>query len=120
MSDSLNFPVFSKVEHSVDTRAHGHASGIVVRCTEIVERRAGIRFHLLRLDLIAFLVCDHDEITVRIIYRDKRLRTGRKHPVHSIAHRRGYIYIFEKCEVREADLEIVGHPVPHIVHCLDS
>ena len=36
-------------------------------------------------------------------------------PVHSIAYARGDVDIFEKCKVRQADLECVRHTVLELV-----
>ena len=84
MADCLYPPVFSKVEHTVYTGAHGHASGIRVRHSKAVEGRSGVTYKLLGYDLLAVLVRDHDGIPVCIQFIFQMLFTLGEHPVHAI------------------------------------
>ena len=61
--------------------------------SKVVEGGAGIRFHLLRYDLVPVLVSDHYGIAVLVVFRDKGLGSAGEHPVHAVSNAWRYVYV---------------------------
>ena len=96
MPDSLYLVGLAEIEHTVEPRTHGEASGICLGNAEVAELSSGMRLHLvgLRIELIFGLA---------------------EEPVLAVAHARGEIEIFRNGEVRQANLEVVRHAVLELV-----
>ncbi len=96
MPYGLQLAVFPEIEESVDSCAHGYASGVIVRSPESAEGLALYVFHASCVRII-FLVGPAEE------------------PVHAIAYRRRDIDIFEQGEIGQANLEIMAHAILELV-----
>ena len=92
MPDGLYLVGLSEIEHTVEPGAHGEASGVCLRNAEVAELSTGLCLHLvgLRIELIFGLA---------------------EEPVHSVADARSEIQVFRNGEIRQSDLEIMGHSV---------
>ena len=92
----LEFTVLAEVEDTVESRTHGYASGVVVCGSEFSEH--------LSLDVF-------NSARIRIIF----FGSLPEEPVHSVTDARGDVDIFEQGEIRQSDLEIMGHTVLEFV-----
>ena len=88
--------MLSELEETIDTGTHGYTSGISMRSSEMAECATLYIFHLSCLRVIFLLV--FPEI-----------------PVHSVLNARSHIDVLECREVRQTDLEIVGHSVLELI-----
>ena len=96
MPYGLKFPVLSEVEESVQTRTHGYASGVIVGGSESAEHLSFYVLYAACVGVVFFLGVPEE-------------------PVHAVAYTRGDVDVFEKSEVRQSDLEIMGHTVLELV-----
>ena len=96
MPDGLKLTVFAKVEQTVKSGIHRDASGVGVSCAKGSECLSFYVFYLSCVWVI-FLFSLPEE------------------PVHSIADARSYVYVFQQCEIRKSDLEVVSHTVLELV-----
>ena len=96
MSDRLDLPMSSEIEHTIETRAHGYASGICLGDANGAECLAFNRFNLTKFGIIFFFGLAEE-------------------PVHAVLYTRCDVDILEGCEVRQANLEIMGHSVLELV-----
>ena len=97
MSNGLQPSVPAKVEHTVETGTHGQASGICLRDSECSE-------------CLSFYVFDLSKFSIVLFFRLT------EEPVHAVRYTWRDVYVLECSEVRETDLEIMGHSVLELVH----
>ena len=96
MSDGLELSVFSEVEETIDTRVHGDASGVVMCGSECSECLCLNIFHHSCIRIV-LLFCLAEE------------------PVHTVGDTRCDIDVFQQCEIRKTDLEVVCHTILELV-----
>ena len=87
----------AKIEHSIDTGAHRHGAGIIVRRPERTELLSHLCLHAVCLRIKICLALPEE-------------------PVHAVAYVRSHIQILEQCEIRKLDGEVVRHSVLELVH----
>ena len=112
--------MLAKVEHTVHAGAHTHTSGIRLGYAKMVEQRSGVRFQLLSLHKIAFLVGYHNRISRRVKNVHQSLAARREHPVLAVCHRGCNVYVLKQREIWQADLEVMRHSRLHTVQRLDA
>ena len=92
MSDCLKLPMFAEIEHTIESRTHGYASGIIVRCSKCTE-------------CFSFYIFHHSGFRIVLLFRLA------EEPVHSVLYTRSDVDVLEGSEVRQSDLEIMSHSV---------
>ena len=96
MPDGLYLTVLAEIEQSVESGVCRDAPGVGVCGPECAELLSLYFFHGIRVGVI------HP-------FR------GVEKPVHAVAYARSEVYVLEEREVRQTDLEIVGHSVLELV-----
>ena len=107
VSDCLQTLVLAEIEQSIEPCTHRNATGIGLANTKCSELFA---------DFSGRHTGSRHKFSLVVVFRFNELELRRTEmPVHSVTYARSDVYVFEQGEIRQTDLEIVGHTVLHLV-----